>query len=212
VPPCRARSIPLGLPYDGRPGGHPRVRRHSHHRHRSAPRAASPAVPALSGPGPHHKRRQDSRINGRWRRRKRATSCTRRATCCTGRGCGPMPLDIALLSAGAVMADASPNRRQTIQVVAGVAFAQVGIVGFDEQFELEALRLFGLPEHHLLFDRCKPARYVPGSEPPFHSANHFPVDMRRLGWQILQTCPSRQLAAMNEEVPLPYRSPPLHCE
>ncbi|MDN3564611.1 hypothetical protein ACFQY5_17870 [Paeniroseomonas aquatica] len=38
------------------------------------------------------------------------------------------------------------NRRQTIRVGAGVAFAQVGIVGFDGQIEVEALRLFGLPE------------------------------------------------------------------
>jgi hypothetical protein len=44
------------------------------------------------------------------------------------------------------MADASLNRRQTIRVGAGVAFAQVGIVGFDGQIELEALRLYGLPE------------------------------------------------------------------
>lgn len=42
-----------GRPYDGQPGGRQRVRRHPHHRPRSAPRAASPAVPALSGPGPH---------------------------------------------------------------------------------------------------------------------------------------------------------------
>jgi hypothetical protein len=48
--------------------------------------------------------------------------------------------------ADSVMADASLNRRQTIRVGAGVAFAQVGIVGFDGQIELEALRLFGLPE------------------------------------------------------------------
>jgi hypothetical protein len=46
----------------------------------------------------------------------------------------------------AVMADASLNRRQTIRVGAGVAFAQVGIVGFDGQIELKALRLFALPE------------------------------------------------------------------
>jgi hypothetical protein len=32
---------------------------------------------------------------------------------------------------GAVMADASLNRRQTIRVGAGVAFAQLGIAGFD---------------------------------------------------------------------------------
>ena len=47
-------------------------------------------------------------------------------------------------NAGAVMADASLNRRQTIRVGAGVAFAQIRIVGFDGQIELEALRLFGL--------------------------------------------------------------------
>ena len=29
---------------------------------------------------------------------------------------------------------------------AGVAFAQIGIIGFDGQIELEALRLYGLPE------------------------------------------------------------------
>ena len=49
-------------------------------------------------------------------------------------------------NAGAVMADASLNRRHTVRVGAGVAFAQVGIVDFDGQIELEALRLFGLPE------------------------------------------------------------------
>jgi len=49
-------------------------------------------------------------------------------------------------NAGAVMADASLNRRQTIRVGDGVAFAQVGIVGFDGQIEVEAPRLFGLPE------------------------------------------------------------------
>jgi hypothetical protein len=47
----------------------------------------------------------------------------------------------ASLNAGAVMADASLNRRQKIRVGAGVAVAQVGIVGFDRQIELEALRL-----------------------------------------------------------------------
>ena len=47
-------------------------------------------------------------------------------------------------NAGAVMADASLNRRQTIQVGAGVAFAQVGIVGFDGPINLQSLRLFGL--------------------------------------------------------------------
>jgi hypothetical protein len=57
-----------------------------------------------------------------------------------------MPWDNSSLNARAVMADASVNRRQTIRIGAGVAFAQVGIVGFDGQIELEALRLFGLPE------------------------------------------------------------------
>ncbi len=44
------------------------------------------------------------------------------------------------------MAEASLTRRQTMRVSAGVAFAQVGIVGFDGHIELEALQLFGLPE------------------------------------------------------------------
>jgi len=44
------------------------------------------------------------------------------------------------------MADASLNRRQTIQVGIDVAFAQIRIVDFDGQIELEALRRFGLPE------------------------------------------------------------------
>ena len=43
-------------------------------------------------------------------------------------------------------ADGSLNCRQTIRVGASVAFAQVGIVGFDGQIEIEALRFFGLPE------------------------------------------------------------------
>jgi hypothetical protein len=47
---------------------------------------------------------------------------------------------------GAVMADASLNRRMTVRLGPGVAFAQIGIVGFDGQIELEALRLYGLPE------------------------------------------------------------------
>jgi hypothetical protein len=48
---------------------------------------------------------------------------------------------------GAVMADASLNRRMTVRLAEAVAFAQIGIVGFDGQVELEALRLYGLPEH-----------------------------------------------------------------
>ena len=49
-------------------------------------------------------------------------------------------------NAGAVMADASLNRRQTIRVGASVAYALVGNVGFDGQIEFEALRLLGPPE------------------------------------------------------------------
>jgi len=49
-------------------------------------------------------------------------------------------------TAGAVMVDASLNRRRTIRVGGCVAFARVGIVGFAGQIEREALRLFGLPE------------------------------------------------------------------
>lgn len=44
------------------------------------------------------------------------------------------------------MANTSLNRWQTIRVGAGVAFVQIGIVGFDGQIEFEAVRLFGLPE------------------------------------------------------------------
>ena len=63
------------------------------------------------------------------------------ATCCTRRTCGPVTRDIASLNAGAVMADASLNRQQTIRVGAGVAFAQFSSVGFDGQIELDAMRL-----------------------------------------------------------------------
>jgi hypothetical protein len=45
----------------------------------------------------------------------------------------------------AVMAEASLNRRMTVRVAEAVASAQIGIVGFDGQIELEALRLYGLP-------------------------------------------------------------------
>lgn len=47
---------------------------------------------------------------------------------------------------GATMADASLNRRMTVRLGAGVAFAQIGIVGLDGAIELEAMRLYGLPE------------------------------------------------------------------
>jgi hypothetical protein len=44
------------------------------------------------------------------------------------------------------MADASLNRRMTVRFADAVAFAQIGVVGLDGQIELEALRLYGLPE------------------------------------------------------------------
>jgi hypothetical protein len=47
---------------------------------------------------------------------------------------------------GATMADASLNRRMTVRLGDAVAFAQIGTVGLDGQIELEALRLYGLPE------------------------------------------------------------------
>ena len=47
---------------------------------------------------------------------------------------------------GATMADASLNRRMTVRLADAVAFAQIGVVGLDGQIELEALRLYGLPE------------------------------------------------------------------
>jgi hypothetical protein len=56
-----------------------------------------------------------------------------------------MTQDIASLNADALMADGSLNRQPTIRGGAGVAFAQVRIVGFDGQIELEALRIYGLP-------------------------------------------------------------------
>ena len=48
---------------------------------------------------------------------------------------------------GSVMADSSLNRRMTVRFGPAVIFAQIGVVGFDGQIELEALRLYGLPEH-----------------------------------------------------------------
>ncbi|MCA3277508.1 MAG: hypothetical protein ING26_18515 [Roseomonas sp.] len=48
--------------------------------------------------------------------------------------------------AGAVMQESDLNRRQTVRFGTEVAFAQIGIIGFDGQIELEALRLYGLPE------------------------------------------------------------------
>jgi hypothetical protein len=40
---------------------------------------------------------------------------------------------------GATMADASLNRRMTVRLADAVAFAQIGVTGFDGQIELEAL-------------------------------------------------------------------------
>jgi hypothetical protein len=47
---------------------------------------------------------------------------------------------------GAVMADASLNRRTTVRIGPSVAFAQIGICGLDGQIETDALHLYGLPE------------------------------------------------------------------
>jgi hypothetical protein len=44
------------------------------------------------------------------------------------------------------MDDANLSRRQAIRVWPGVAHAQIGVVGLDGVIELEALRLYGLPE------------------------------------------------------------------
>ncbi|HEV7456460.1 MAG TPA: hypothetical protein VGN96_06760 [Roseococcus sp.] len=49
-------------------------------------------------------------------------------------------------NAGAPMDDANFNRRQTIRVGASVAYAQVGVIGFDGAIDLQSLRLYGLPE------------------------------------------------------------------
>jgi hypothetical protein len=43
------------------------------------------------------------------------------------------------------MSDPSLNRRMTVRLGSGVAFAQIGICGFDGTIELESLRLYGLP-------------------------------------------------------------------
>ena len=67
-PACRDKY--LASPMTAGLVGLRRVRRHPHHRPRSAPRAASPAVPALLGPGPHHIRGNDSSITGQRHRRK----------------------------------------------------------------------------------------------------------------------------------------------
>jgi hypothetical protein len=45
------------------------------------------------------------------------------------------------------MANSWLNRRMTVRLGSSVAFAQIGICGFDGTIELETLRLYGLPEH-----------------------------------------------------------------
>jgi hypothetical protein len=47
---------------------------------------------------------------------------------------------------GATMADALLNRRMTVRLGDAVASAQIGVVGLAGQIELEALRLYGLPD------------------------------------------------------------------
>ena len=47
---------------------------------------------------------------------------------------------------GATMADASLNRRMMVRLADAVAVAQIGVVGLDGRIELEALRLYSLPE------------------------------------------------------------------
>src|SRR5215211_5551369 len=77
------------------------------------------------------------------RRRHRARERRRRRA-----GLAHHPVERASKSwtGAATMADASLNRRMTVRLGDAVAFAQIGIVGLDGQMELEALRLYGLPE------------------------------------------------------------------
>ncbi|GIX10741.1 glycosyl hydrolase family 28-related protein [Elioraea sp.] len=49
-------------------------------------------------------------------------------------------------NAGAPMDDANLNRRMTLRLGEDVAIAQIGIIGFDGIIDLQALRLYGLPE------------------------------------------------------------------
>jgi hypothetical protein len=49
-------------------------------------------------------------------------------------------------TAGAPMDDANLNRRQTLRFGPAVAWAQLGILGFDGPVEVQALRIYGLPE------------------------------------------------------------------
>jgi hypothetical protein len=65
---------------------------------------------------------------------------------CTRRARRPMSRDNWTLNTVAVMADASLNRRQTIRVELAVSCLHVGMIGFDDAIELEAQRLYGLPQ------------------------------------------------------------------
>ncbi len=49
-------------------------------------------------------------------------------------------------NAGASMDNANCNRRQTIRVGGSVAYAQLGVIGFDGPIDLQSLRLYGQPE------------------------------------------------------------------
>jgi hypothetical protein len=50
-------------------------------------------------------------------------------------------------NAGAPMDDANLNRRMTLRFGPAVLYAQIGIIGFDGPINLEAMRLYGLPEN-----------------------------------------------------------------
>ena len=79
---------------------------------------------------------------------------------------------------GATMGDASLNRRMTVRLGDAVAFAQLGIVGLDGQIELEALRLYGLPEARR---RCSAAPWsVTWSASPTGAASSTPPSQRSL--------------------------------
>lgn len=84
-------------------------------------------------------------------------------------------------SAGAPMDDANLNRRQTIRLGPGVAYAQVGMVGLDGAIELEALRLFGLPEHAPALRCGTPA---------------LPVGQRKFAAEVTWDLPSLAAGAM----------------
>jgi hypothetical protein len=73
------------------------------------------------------------------------------------------------------------------QCVRSVGFAQVGIVGFDGQIELEALRLFGLPE-------AAPA--------VLYRCRSVPVGTRSLALEIAWDLPS--LSSVPASSPLTY--------